>query len=119
MSSTKEPSGDINVSMGDGNTVGHIGHVFNATPAPPPNGVMQNARQLGLAEGLIEETETSIICHALHTTPDFDRTKPFHLAGHPGVGLLVQGFGGEGRVAFAGIDRRTMYNVMILKTRRT
>jgi hypothetical protein len=110
--SNEKKIGDINVTMGDGNEVGHIGHIFNfKEPAPSPNAMFQNNHHVGdigslpkiLADGryLIEEIYTGDI---------LDRDQPFTLQGRK---LKIEEHSGATSTRAGGAPRKTtIYNAI-------
>ncbi|WP_319498101.1 hypothetical protein [uncultured Cohaesibacter sp.] len=71
----KNPFGDINVEMGNNNTVGNIGHsfTFNA-PAPKPESIYQNGQIIGeIGSQPVAIDATRVLFEALFFDKPFDR----------------------------------------------
>ncbi len=90
MSNDTLPGSPINVSMGDGNHVNHIGHVYHGqSPKPLPNAIMQNDKEVGTVSDLAQETSSTIEVGALFYSDDFNPNAPFYLYGRPSVWLQI------------------------------
>lgn len=74
----KADIGNINVSMGNQNTVGHIGHIINRAPAPNPDGVFQDGREVGSAPGAEHGPSSELVeFPALFTEAGFNPAASF------------------------------------------
>lgn len=74
--------GSINVEMGDGNKIGHIGHnVTYQAPPPPPNAVYQNGRVVGSFESQPISTADPYTISKLFVDGAFDAGSEFEIQG--------------------------------------
>jgi len=82
MADDKGELGDISVEMGDGNTVGHIGHkITYQAPPPPPNAIYQNGNVVGEFEGQPSLTGNAYSFSKLFVGGGFDASAEFQVQG--------------------------------------
>ena len=101
MTSEKGKFGDINVQMGNGNYVEHIGHkiTFHAPP-PSPKSLFQDKHLAGVFEGEPSlQPDGRYRSPKLFVSPGFDERKEFVIQG---VRLLIEQSGFEGSISLAG-----------------
>ena len=80
--STDPRLGNIDVSMGSGNQIGHIGHEITYTePAPSPNALYQDGKAVGELGGPPEEVEGGVKFGKLFFDAPFDRNRPLTMKG--------------------------------------
>lgn len=99
---TKEADrfGAISVEMGDGNTVGHIGHkITYHAPPPPPNGLYQGGKLVGEFGGQPSQEGDCYTFPKLFVGPEFDAERPFEIQG---VKLQIERMQGETSATFGG-----------------
>jgi len=111
MTNGKGDFGTINVEMGDGNEVGHIGHKITFhEPPPPPNGLYQNGKLTGEFEGQPAHGDGCYNFSKLFVGPDFDASCHFEIQG---VKLLIEGIQAETAVSLGGrLPLRTLWGVV-------
>lgn len=81
MEGEEKPIGlSINVTMGDGNKVGNIGHIFNVYERPPnPNAIMQNGKVAGDVTGEVKDVGSGLcLFERLHFVEGFRPELPFN-----------------------------------------
>jgi len=94
MNGNNKLGGNIDVSMGNWNTVGHIGHVFHRPP-PAPNAIIQNGIEVGLViQGPDPNsiTESTAIFGRISHGGAFNVAEPFTIHQSPNVPLKVVRF---------------------------
>lgn len=101
MANEKDKLGDINVEMGDGNSVGHIGHkITYQAPPPPPNALYQNKMLAGEFDGQPSlRADGRYVFEKLFVAPNFDTRAEFEIQG---VRLQIEGSSSEASVTLAG-----------------
>jgi hypothetical protein len=90
MSDETTPGSNINVSMGDGNQINHIGHVYHR-PEPTPYTIIQNGNEVGSINNIVHQTARLIEIRELFYSNAFDPVAPFYLHGTPHVWLQIDG----------------------------
>lgn len=80
--SDEKKVGDINVKMGSGNTIGHIGHKITFhQPPPDPNAIWQNGRVIGTIGSAPEQVGDALLFQKLFIDGPFDDAKEFSVQG--------------------------------------
>jgi len=103
--------GAINVKMGDGNTVGHIGHkITYYAPPPPKNAIYQNGIVVGEFEGQPLFLDNTYSFPKLFVESSFDETAEFNIQD---VRLSLERKAAESSVAMGGRPpQRTFWNAV-------
>lgn len=111
MADEKGKLGPINVEMGDGNTVGHIGHkITYHAPPPPPNGLYQNGNLAGEFEGQPALENGLYRFSKLFVSPTFNAASEFQTQG---IRLLVEQMQAETSASLGGRPPiRTLWGVV-------
>jgi len=103
--------GDINIEMGDGNTVGDIGHkiTFHAPP-PSPNAIWQNGQVVGEIGSHPIPGHGTYAFGKLFVGGSFDASQEFKVQG---MVLKVEKMDAETSVSIGGRPRqRTLWNTL-------
>jgi hypothetical protein len=103
--------GDINIRMGDGNTVGDIGHkiTFQAPP-PSPNAIWQDGRVVGEIGSAPVAGQGICMFQKLFLDGPFDRGREFSVQG---VKLKVEQLNAETSASIGGRPPAvTLWNVV-------
>jgi hypothetical protein len=97
----KNDLGHIQVEMGDGNIVEHIGHkITYETPPPPPNAIFQNGVAVGQFDGQPRESGGQYVFPRLTFVGSAgDASAEFTIQG---VRLRLLSYGSNGSVSFPG-----------------
>jgi hypothetical protein len=107
----KKKIGDINVSMGDQNTVAHIGHkIVFQEPPPDPNAIWQDQKPVGkIGSPPIAGNGTYSFAKLFLDGP-FDSGREFSVQG---VRLKIESHGAETSASFGGRPPLvTLWNVV-------
>ena len=103
----KDKLGAINVEMGDGNTVGHIGHkITYHAPPPPPNAVRRNGEVIGVFEGQPTQQGRTVVFPKLIFSTPFAVGDEFEVQG---VKLRITDFAIGGSMRMMGFGERFTY----------
>lgn len=107
----KDKFGSISVEMGNGNTVGHIGHkITYHAPPPPPNGLYQDGKLSGEFEGQPIADGDRYKFSKLFVSPSFNTEGVFHIQG---VKLQVEQMQAETSASISGRPPiRTLWDVV-------
>ncbi|WCK69937.1 hypothetical protein G6L96_009045 [Agrobacterium tumefaciens] len=98
--------GDINVKMGSGNNVGHIGHkiTFHAPP-PSPNAIWQQGRVVGEIGASPFQDGNLLIFERMVFHAPYVNDLPIEVQG---VQMLLEGCDVENRVKYGFTDDTTL-----------
>lgn len=80
--SEKKSIGNIDVKIGDGNTIGHIGHkIVFKEPPPDPNAIWQDGQPVGALGGAPTGSEETYNFPKLFFDRPFDVARDFEVQG--------------------------------------
>lgn len=97
--------GDINVKMGSGNNVEHIGHkiTFHAPP-PSPNAIWQDGRVVGEIGSAPLQDGDILVFDQLFFDSAFDEHSPIKVQG---VKMQIEGYDVKKGVAYGRVNNTT------------
>lgn len=95
----KTDLGPINVNMGDGNSVAHIGHIVYQEPGPRPNAITQDGVEVGVFSGQPTQKDGMYVFPKLcFDRPPFNTRAPFAIQSLTLRFISSQIYGSTGRL---------------------